>query len=74
VVCTDLRTRAELERARALGASLWLVVRPGAGAPGDLARHQTERALAEWPEDRFDRVLRNEGTLADLCAAVDSAL
>jgi len=74
VVCTDLRTRAELECARALGASLWLVTRPGAGAPGALALHQTERMLSEGPEARFDRILRNDGTLEELCQAASRAL
>lgn len=69
VVCTDLRTYVELECARVLGASLWLVTRPGA-----LALHETERTLSEWPESRFDRILKNAGTLEDLRQAASRAL
>src|SRR4051812_11445962 len=43
VVCTDLRTPREFEVARQQGAALWLITRPGAGAPGALGQHETER-------------------------------
>lgn len=66
VVCTDLRTPREFEVARALGAALWLVVRPGAGAPGALSQHATERGVADFEPSRFDRVLHNTGTLEQL--------
>ncbi|MBZ4409825.1 hypothetical protein VZQ01_10505 [Myxococcus faecalis] len=62
VICTDLRTRAEWQAARELGASIWLIERPGAGAPGDLARHATETQLTQQGHDAFDVVLRNDAT------------
>lgn len=74
VVCTDLRTPREFEVARELGAALWLVTRPGAGAPGLLGQHPTERGVAEFEASRFDRVLRNTGTLEQLRQELEQAL
>ncbi|WP_163870481.1 hypothetical protein [Myxococcus eversor] len=62
VVCTDLRTQAEWRMARELGASIWLIERPGAGAPGALARHSTEMELKERDRSSFDVVLRNDSS------------
>lgn len=73
-VCTDLRTPAEWDAARELGAMLWLIVRPGAGAPGSMALHPTEQGVATFDAARFDGVLRNEGTLDDLRRQVTNAL
>jgi len=74
VVCTDLRTSAEWTAARELGAALWLIERPGAGAPGALASHATERDAAGADRTRFDTVLLNDGTLEALNLQVDQAL
>jgi hypothetical protein len=74
VVCTDLRTPREFEVARQQGASLWLVTRSGAGAPGVLAQHPTERGVAEFEPSRFHRVLRNEGPLEHLRQELTKAL
>jgi predicted kinase len=71
VVCTDLRTAAEWRAARELGASVWLVERPGAGAPGALASHATEREVAGAARSEFDEVLHNGGTLEALHAEVE---
>lgn len=74
VVCTDLRTGAEMAMARALGAEVWRLERPGAGAPGTLAEDSTETELPGLPGEAFDRVIRNVGTLADLYATLDTLL
>jgi hypothetical protein len=74
VVCTDLRTAAEWRAARALGATLWLVERPGAGAPGTLASHATEREVAGAAREDFDAVLHNDGSLEQLAAKIEQAL
>ncbi|MET0404120.1 MAG: hypothetical protein ABW123_17035 [Cystobacter sp.] len=74
VVCTDLRTTAEWKTARTLGADLWLVERPGAGAPGAMASHTTEREVAGASHSDFDVVLRNEGTLDDFYRKAEQAL
>lgn len=66
VVCTDLRTPAEWEVARQMGARMWLVVRPGAGAPASLALHATEQGAAVFGPERFDQVLHNHGSLEEL--------
>ncbi|RKH71010.1 hypothetical protein D7X96_09500 [Corallococcus interemptor] len=62
VVCTDLRTQAEWRAAREMGATIWLIERPGAGAPGALSRHATEMELLGLDRSSFDAVLRNDGT------------
>jgi hypothetical protein len=74
VVCTDLRTGAEWRAARALGATLWLVERPGAGAPGALASHATEREVAGAARSEFDSVLHNDGSLDALHAKIEQLL
>ena len=74
VVCTDLRTLPELEAARARGARVWRILRPGAGAPGRAGEHRTERALAELADDQFDRCIRNDGDLVQLHRTIASAL
>ena len=73
-VCTDLRTRGELELVRSLGGVVWLIERSGAGAPGVAARHTTETELAGAERRLFTRVIRNDGTLAELRASLDEAL
>ncbi|MBZ4331491.1 hypothetical protein [Corallococcus sp. AS-1-12] len=62
VVCTDLRTQAEWRAARELGATIWLIERPGAGAPGALSHHATERELLGLDRSSFDAVLKNDGS------------
>lgn len=74
VVCTDLRTAHEFQLAREQGATLWLVTRPGAGAPGALAQHPTERGVADYEPSRFHRVLSNTGTLEYLREELERAL
>lgn len=74
VVCTDLRTAAELGVAREMGGVIWLVTRPGAGAPGHLAEDATERVAASLERRDVDDVLENSGTLSDLHAALSAAL
>jgi hypothetical protein len=74
VVCTDLRTPREFEVAREMGAVLWLVVRPGAGAPGALGQHATERGVAAFEASRFHRVLHNTDTLEHLRQGLAEAL
>jgi hypothetical protein len=74
VVCTDLRTTAEWRAARTLGATLWLVERPGAGAPGALASHSTERDVAEAARSDFNAVLHNDGSIEALHTKIEQAL
>lgn len=74
VVCTDLRTMAEWKVARELGASIWLVRRPGAGAPGAMALDRTEREVTALDGSEFNLVLQNDGTLESLHQKVVAAL
>jgi len=75
VVCTDLRTLAELRAVKEMGGTTWLIERPGAGAPGRMAMDATETELARAPRDLFDHVIRNDGpTLEHLHHALDHAL
>jgi len=74
VVCTDLRTRDELEAVRALGGVAWLIERSGAGAPGTAATHTTETELAGAERQLFTCVIRNDGTVEELQASLDEAL
>ncbi len=62
VVCTDIRTPRELERAKTLGALTILITREGAGAPGDAAEHPTERWAGER-EGSFDLTHRNDAAI-----------
>ena len=74
VVCTDLRTLAELRAASDLGGAVWLLERTGAGAPGAMALDATETELAKAPRETFDRAIRNDGSLTDLHRQIDDAL
>jgi len=75
VVCTDLRTLAELRSVKEMGGTAWLIERPGAGAPGRMALDATETELARVPRDVFDRLIRNDGTsLEHLHRSLDNAL
>lgn len=70
VVCTDVRTPEELSSVRELGGESWLILRSNAGAPGKMEEHVTEQALTASGSGRFDVVIRNNGTLDELEAAV----
>jgi hypothetical protein len=74
VVCTDLRTMDELRTAKELGGTIWLLTRSGAGAPGAMALHRTEREVSEAPRQFFDEVIANDGTPVELHARLDGAL
>lgn len=64
LVVTDLRFRHEYEMLKDVGAVFWKVVRPGQ-AGGDA--HASEAGL---PDDLFDQVIANDGTLDDFHAHV----
>jgi hypothetical protein len=74
VVITDVRFRNELEAVRAIGGEIWRVTRPGSGLEGVAAMHQSEAEMASIPDDDFDEVIRNEGTLEYLRAYVHAAI
>jgi hypothetical protein len=72
VVCTDVRTEAEFGKVRELGGAIWLITRPGAGAPGNASLHDTEIQLATLPFEIYDAVIVNDAarvTLEERCEA-----
>jgi hypothetical protein len=59
LVITDLRFENEAQRIKALGGTIWEVLRPGTASDG----HASEQKL---PSDLIDREIINDGTLEDL--------
>jgi hypothetical protein len=74
VAVPDCRFRNELEGFRARGAKLVRIRRVGAGLPNAVGMHQSEREVADIPDDKFDLVIENNGTLEDLRAKVPQIL
>ncbi len=66
VVFTDVRFPNEAEGVRALGGRVVEIRRPGAGLAGATATHASEAMAFQ-----ADRVLVNDGTVAELHARVD---
>lgn len=71
VVFSDCRFRNELEAIRAAGGLLVRVKRPGKDGAVGVAGHASEREQQGIPDDFFDHVIENDGTIADLYRAVD---
>jgi hypothetical protein len=67
IIVDDLRMPQEYERLKAMGAILVKVVRPDA----DVVNHATEGQLEDC---KFDHVITNDGTLAELKASVAEVL
>jgi hypothetical protein len=67
IIVDDLRMPNEYERMKAMGAILIKVVRPNA----DVVTHATEGQLDDC---KFDHVITNDGTLAELKASVAEVL
>jgi len=67
IIVDDLRMPQEYERLKAMGAILVKVVRPDA----DVVTHATEGQLEDC---KFDHVITNDGTLAELKASVAEVL
>lgn len=74
VVCTDLRTLEELRVVKALGGTVWLLTRTGAGAPGTMALDRTETELSQAEDGLFDEVIPNDGSPIDLHGRIEAAL
>ena len=71
VVCTDVRTRREMEAIQRKGGTVWRIVRVGAGAGGSAGAHATETEIAALPDSLFDGIVQNEGSISELHAALD---
>lgn len=75
VVIPDVRWPAgnEGEVIKAAGGTLWLVVRPGTAQTGTAtAKHASETQPV--PDEAFDVIIKNDGTLADLEHKVQTAI
>lgn len=74
VAIPDCRFRNEVEAVKRAGGKVVRVVRPGAGLSGAAAQHQSEKEMAELPDDLFDVVIENTGTLERFRAQVAGLL
>lgn len=70
VVIPDVRFKNEIDGLRAHGAKLIRIVRSGSGLVGGAGQHTSETEQASIPDDAFDTVIQNDGTLAELGEAV----
>lgn len=66
VVIPDVRFLNEIDGLRAAGAKIIKVKREGHGLQGPAGKHASETEQDAVPDDSFDYVLQNEGTLEDL--------
>lgn len=67
LVITDVRYPNEADRVKALGGEVWEIQRPGLTSDG----HVTEQPL---PDELVDRVIVNDGTIANLESKIEEAL
>ncbi len=72
VAITDVRFLNEIHALKKAGARLIRVVRPGAGLSGSVGAHSSELEQASIPDDHFDAVIHNDGTLEDLLDSTKS--
>jgi hypothetical protein len=66
VVIPDVRFKNELEAIRAHGGKLIRVVRQNAGLKGSAGQHRSETEQLSMPDELFDGVIVNSGTLLEL--------
>lgn len=71
VVISDCRFKNEVKFIKEAGGKLIRVIRPGAGLKGDFGKHQSEIEMESIPDDVFDLVIQNTGTLEDLQSNID---
>jgi hypothetical protein len=74
VVIPDVRFENELLGLDVVGARTIRVIRPDAGLSGAAGAHRSETEQGEIPNDRFDLVIENDGTLKDLECGLTTAV
>lgn len=74
VAIPDCRFRNEILAVRNAGGKVIRIVRPGAGLQGAASAHKSETEMNELPDDLFDVILENTGTLERLRQQVSAAL
>jgi hypothetical protein len=72
IIVPDARFMNEMSLIKALGGNLVRVRRAGAGLLGDAGAHRSETEQDAVADERFDLVIDNNGTPADLRARVVS--
>ena len=75
VVVSDVRFNNELKAIKAFGGELIQVQRPATDAAATatgIAQHKSETEQQGFDSSKFDKVIKNDGTLEDLENAVDS--
>ena len=70
VVISDVRFPNELRAIRAAGGQVWKIERSGAGLAGTAGQHASETSLDGMPDEAFNRIIVNDGSLDDIAAAV----
>ena len=66
VVIPDCRFKNEMAAIKAAGGKVVRVTRPGSGLSNERGLHPSETEQASIPDEEFDHVIRNNGTLEDL--------
>ena len=68
IIIDDVRFQNEAELVKKMGGEMWMIVRPSAQRN---TTHESEGALDKW--ESFDRMIINDGTIADFRAKIDKA-
>jgi hypothetical protein len=66
VVISDVRFKNEVDAIKAVGGYVWRVLRPGAGLGGTAGAHVSETEQLSMPDNMFNCLIDNSGTLKDL--------
>ena len=74
VVIPDVRFENELVGLDVVGARTIRVVRPEAGLEGAAGAHRSETEQETIPGSRFDQIIVNNGTLADLRTVIEETV
>lgn len=74
VAIADCRFRNEISTIQKVGGKVIRIARPEAGLGGPAGLHPSEKEMAEIPDDAFDLVIENTGTLERYRAQVAEAV
>jgi dephospho-CoA kinase len=66
VIISDVRFINEINNIKKHGGKVIKIVRDGSGLSGSSGKHQSENEMLNIPNDCFDLVIDNNGTLMDL--------
>lgn len=74
VVVTDCRFKLEMLAVAEAGGEVWRIRRSRVGGAPGIAGHVSETEMREIPDEAFDAVIDNSGTLDQLRAQLDAQL